>query len=316
MAYYPNRQFKSPRQFGSPQPGSRSQNDKWMVWCLLGLGLVVALAVIAWRLQVRDELRAKEKQVSALLVSADELILSNREDDAEAEMRKAFTLIPGDPRCQAVIERINKKREMIREKMETASKFAMEQAEMFAQEDIAAAKAAYDRIRLDKTLTPEAMAAAKVRIEELSGKVCSLRLPADWPTDAVLSIDDVVQSTEKNPITGISPGKHKVQFKRFGFREPPAVELEFRGLTPVPLPAIQWLPRGTKVSVVSRPTGASVWQNGKDTGKVTPCDFEDVEIGQIEFLLKHPDHADTVVTREVKDRTPVRLSVTLEPPSQ
>jgi hypothetical protein len=114
-------------------------------------------------------------------------------------------------------------------------------------------------------------------------------------------------------VTGLMPGKRDILITRFGFRDVSFKELDFNGTEPVVLPPFEWVPRGTKVSVTSSPAGAAVWYQGKDTGKVTPCTIPDVEDGPVEFLLKRADYEDATVSGEVKDRRPLKLSVTLEP---
>ena len=316
MKPIPNQQSRIPQRAAAtrraitPRP---EQGTNWLLWSLVALALATALAMIVWRLDVREQQRTTEKEVSALLESADQLIQENREDEAEAAMNKALTMIPGDVRCRAVIDRINTKRKMIHEKMASASEFALAQAEQIALGNIAGAIEAFGRIRLDNSLTPEAKKIAEERAKALKGEVCTLQLPADWPTDAVLSIDGVLKFTGKTIVTGIAPGKRMIHITRFGFREPDDMELEFLGLETLQLPTILWRPRGTKVSIMSRPAGAAVWRDGKDTGKITPCVIEDVENGQVEFILKHPKHANTPLSGEVKDRQPLKLSSTLDP---
>ena len=117
-------------------------------------------------------------------------------------------------------------------------------------------------------------------------------------------------------MSGITPGKHTVVASRFGFRDSPQVELNFRGLDPLQLPTIEWKPRGAKVFVNSRPSGAAVWWHGKDTGKITPCEILDVDDGPIEFLLKHPKYEATTLKGEVKDRQPLSVTATLKLPGE
>ena len=84
-------------------------------------------------------------------------------------------------------------------------------------------------------------------------------------------------------------------------------------LDPLPLPTVVWKLRGAKVFVKSIPSGAAVWWKGKDTGKVTPFEIEDVDDGPIEFLLKHPKYDETPLNGEVKDRQPLSMTATLKP---
>lgn len=316
MNSYPNPQSRFPRQVAAqyrPRHVRPARDTSWILWTVLGLAFAGVMALIAWRLQFQAKMKETEKNVSALLASADQLIQSDREDEAEAEVRKALDMLPGDARCQATIDRIDTKRKMIHQKKAAASDFAMTEAEQIAITDIAAAIASFGRIAQDQSFTTEAKRAATERVGKLKSGVCTLRLPGDWPADANLLIDDITKTPVKGVVDGIVHGKHTIRVTRYGYRNPAAMEMDFRGLEPLQLPVIGWQLWGAKVFVTSRPIGAAVWKNGKDTGKVTPCSFEDVDIGQVEFLLKHPKYSDTPLKGEVKDRKPMKLSVTLVP---
>lgn len=282
------------------------------LWVVLGIIVVAGAALVFWRLQVQGQQQQTEDKVVALLASADQLIQEDREDDAEAAARQALALLPGDARCTATIERIETKRKMIHEKKSNESKVKLAQAEQYALKNLDAAREELDRLRADASLTPEAQKAAAERYKELKGPVCSLRVPKELPTDAVLTLDGETKEAQNSLVTGITPGKHSVLITRFGFRDVAFNDLDFRGTEPLELPAFDWVPKGTKVSITSSPAGAAVWYMGKDTGKVTPCTIPDVEDGPIEILLKHPDYADTTVKGEVKDRRPIRLSAKLD----
>lgn len=284
-----------------------------VLWWVLGVIVLAAAGLIIWRLQVQQQQQQTDAKVVSLLESADRLILENREDDAEAATRQALELLPGDKRSLATMERINEKRKKIYEKKSDASKIALAQAEQYALTNLETARREFDRLRADASLTPEAQKAAADRMKELKGPVCSLRVPKEWQTDAILTIDGVTKEPENSMVTGLMPGKRDILITRFGFRDVAFKELDFNGTEPVVMPPFEWVPRGTKVSVTSSPAGAAVWYLGKDTGKVTPCTIPDVEDGPVEFLLKRADYEDATVSGEVKERRPLKLSVTLEP---
>lgn len=317
MPHHPKRPQMTTRRSPTPLQDRRyvvpEEKSNWLLWTFLSLLAVGAVAVVFWRLQYQDNLQKNDEKVLALLDSADQLITANREDEAEAVVSQGIGLIPGDNRCQAMIERINAKRKMILKNKTEASSAALSGAEELAKTDIGLAIDAFERVVEDKSLATETHLAAEARIAALKGGACSLRMPEDWPRDANVTIDNIAKEITNGLVTGISPGKHTVIASRFGFRDSPPVELSFRGVDPLPLPTIVWKPRGAKVYVNSRPSGAAVWWQGKDTGKVTPCEILDVDDGQVEFLLKHPTYEETSLKGEVKDRKPLSVTATLKP---
>ncbi len=317
MAPHPNRPQINPRRSPSPQQDRRyvavEKKTNWILWTFLSILVVGAVALVAWRLQYQDNLQKNDEKVLALLESADQLILANREDEAEAVASQGIGLIPGDNRCKAMIDRINAKRRLILQNKTEASNFALAGAEELAKNDIALAIEALDKVVEDDAFTTEIHLTAEKRIAALKGSVCSLLIPPDWPRDANVAIDSITKEITDGLVTGITPGKHTILASRFGFRDPPPIELDFRGIDPVKLPFIEWKPRGAKVYVKSRPSGAAVWWRGKDTGKLTPCEMVDMDDGPIEFLLKHPNYQETTLTGEVKDRQPLSVTATLKP---
>jgi formylglycine-generating enzyme required for sulfatase activity len=285
----------------------------WILWTLLVIALVAALAVIGWRLRYQQIRSENQTQAAELLESAEKLIAADQNDEAHAVAQKALALVPDNLHGLEIMQRIITKRELARQKQSAAAVTALAQAEKLAATDITAAIAAYGKIRLGPSFPPDAKTTAAERAKALQGPVCSLRMPDNWPADAALTIDDSKQDSEKPLISGITPGKHKIGITRYDFRPPPAIELDFRGTDPLPLPAIKWQPVGTKVSITSIPPGAAVWRDGKATGKATPCTLLDIDDGPIELILKLPEYADTPVKGEVKDRAPLKLAARLSP---
>lgn len=283
-----------------------------MLWVSLGVIAVGAVAVVMWRLDYQKQQDEIDKKVVALLESADKLIEENRDDEAEAATRNALALIPGDVRSQAMVERLAVKRELIRKKQSTASGFLVMRAEQLEKENLAAAIKAYEDIRVDPSATAEVKQSAAERIKAIKEGVCTLLLPDDWPADALLTIDDLSKNTVKRKIEGIVHGKRTIRITRPGYRDPAPMEVEFLTAAPVRLPAFLWKLTGAKVFVASTPSGAAVWRDGKDTGKVTPCEFEDMDDGPVEFVLKLSRFPDTPLKGEIKDRLPIKLSAKLE----
>lgn len=317
MSSYPNRQNGLPR-YGGASKSSRAnvsqRSGSPIMAILIGLCVIAAGGGILWGLKDRDRKRETERRVSAMLVSADQLVDSSQDEQAEALMREAMGLHPGDPRCQAVLDRISTKRDLFERKQANDSAYALEQARVTAETDIVGAIAAYERIREEKSLSGAARKQAAEQAASLKGGVCSMQLPAGWPPEALVSINGVECKIPPNGlIGGIVHGKRTITVSRFGYREPASLELEFRGLQAVKVPAVTWKLIGGKVKLASQPAGAQVWFNGSKLDKVTPCEIDDVDAGEVEYVLKHPDHADTVVKGEVKSRQVTRLSAELTP---
>ena len=295
-----------------PRPVRAEQNTNWLLFGSLGVIAAGALAVVMWRLDVQKQEEETGKKVVALLESADQLILENHDDEAEAAARKAMDLMPGDVRGQAVLDRINAKRDLIHKKKSAESDFSMMRAEQLEKENLKSAIEAYDAIRADKATTAEAKQAASDRAKAIRDGNCTLILPEDWPADAELSIDDMTKNTAKKKIEGIVYGKRVISIKRFGYRDPAPMEVEFVTAQPVKLPAFEWKVKGAKVFVTSTPPGAAVWKDGKNTGKVTPCEFDDIDEGTVEYVLKRSGYPDTTVSGKVEGRIPLKISGKME----
>lgn len=254
---------------------------------------------------------ANQDRVTALLDSAEALINSNQYDEADGNVKEALALIPADARGFALKTRIDSNREMELRKIEASATKALESAEKLVASDLPAAIKAFGGIIANPSFPSEVKQKAAERSGFLKGAVCCLKLPDDWPAGAVLFIDDEERKTEPRLVTGITPGKHKIRFERYQYRAPAPIELDFRTLDPVPLPEVRWRMWGTTVTVQSKPAGARIWRNGKDTGKTTPAKIEDVDDGEIGITLKMAGHADTPVKGLVKDRKPLNLSANM-----
>jgi CRISPR/Cas system-associated endonuclease/helicase Cas3 len=103
---------------------------------LLGIVLVAAVSVVVWRLQYQANWQRTDDKIMALLESAEQRIQANREDEAEAVAKQGLGLLPGDARCQKMIERINAKRQITHQRKTDASNAALAQAEQLAENEI------------------------------------------------------------------------------------------------------------------------------------------------------------------------------------
>jgi flagellar basal body-associated protein FliL len=188
MASFP--QQPAPRRSQPTQRGHLHHAPKptnWVLWILLVIILVAGISVVAWRLNYQEKFQKADDKIMALLESADELIIANRDVEAEALVQQGIGLIPGDDRCQKVIDRIDAKRQMIHQRNAEVSNAILAQAEELTKTDIVMAIEAFNKIVADNLLTPEALTNAKARIASLKGVVCSLRIPENWPNEAVLT---------------------------------------------------------------------------------------------------------------------------------
>ncbi len=279
-----------------------------MLWGALSIFASLALALGVWRLGVQKEQDDINNKVVVLLASADRLISDNHDDEAEAEARKALELMPGDVRCKAMMERVNTKREMIRKDREATSSSSMSIAAQMEKENLEEAVKTYDEISKDASSTKEVKQAAEERAKALRDGVCTLLLPDDWPADGVVTINSSIRNSAKKKVEGIGYGKQTIFITRTGYRSPAPVELEFRTVQPLRLPPFHWKLKGATVFLASKPSGAEVWLKGVNTGKVTPCEFEDVDEGPVSYELRHPKFGETFVSGNVEGRLPLKLT--------
>lgn len=312
MSSYPNRRGTVTRPGGAPRPYVPQRQSSPAIPILIGICVIAAAFGIIWVLKDRERKREADRKVAEMLVSADQFVEANQEDQAEALMKQALGIMPGDPRCKAVLDRIQAKRDMIQKKLTNNSTFALEQAEFTAKSDIVGAIDVFEKIRTEEGFTAEAKRTATERLKVLKEGACSLKLPAEWPLEAQITIDGTEVEPKDGMITGIKHGKRTVAVSRFGYREPAPLELDFRGLETLKYPNVAWKRKGGKVTIKSQPAGAQVWLAGVNTGKVTPCEFEDIDEGEVEFVLKLPKYENQSVKGEVKARQTTRLSAALK----
>lgn len=250
--------------------------------------------------------------------AADTLTLQARDafhqghlEEAANAAREALQLLPGHPEANHLLAQANTllARQQQRQQAATAALAAAEQ--LVATDDIPAALAAFLAIR-DNPEHPQAIIQqAARRVLALRSATGTLALPANWPDDARLWIDGQGQVPDNHLVSGIRLGRREITMARDGFRIPRPVMLEFRGLKPLPLPAPGWRPLGGKLSLASNPPGAAVWFRGADTGKRTPCTFEDVGPGKVEYQLKLDGHFPQVLECDVPGAGLLEKSSTL-----
>jgi serine/threonine protein kinase len=120
---------------------------------------------------------------------------------------------------------------------------------------------------------------------------------SSMPMGATVEIEGRAGQSWKAPQTvpALPPGTYKVTFSMLGFAsETRSVQVVAGARTPldVRMTAVKGF-----VIVASKPAGAQVWINGKDTGKVTPIEFL-VEPGTQSIVVRKPGFLDA--TTEIK----------------
>jgi formylglycine-generating enzyme required for sulfatase activity len=312
--------MKRPRPYragAASVPSGRTNHSNGWLFLLLFLTVTVLAARFAGpKLKERQE-RAREISTGeAALVTAGRWLEAGRINEAEKELETAARIVALDPRVVVLRERIQIARDKETARLTPVLKERMAAAEELALDDIAAAKNMLREI-IDASFTPPDLAReAAARESALAQTKCVLRFPADWPGDARVMIDGHVLTPEDGGISGIDQGVRSIRFVRPGFHNPPDLSLDFRGTRPLELPAVEWKPLPGTVRLTSVPSGAAVWRNGVDTGRTTPCTLEDVDSGNVEFVLKHSGHTDAVVRGKLLPKSTLDLSGELVvPPS-
>lgn len=109
------------------------------------------------------------------------------------------------------------------------------------------------------------------------------------PSGATVEIEGAIRQTGETPLTiaSLKPGPYKVRVHKRGYAsEARLVEVSGwkRAAVEVKLTAIQGF-----LTVTSIPEGASIWIEGKDTGKLTPAEFV-LDPAQHSIMLRKDDY--------------------------
>jgi formylglycine-generating enzyme required for sulfatase activity len=291
--------------------GSGSKSAIWVIVLILviagGIAAVVFLPdFIDWRRH-----RQMEQLAFSHNTAASAHLHAGRYDEAESSAGKALKLIPADAEAKKIIASAGILRERLRQRQETAAAALATAAGLAAADDIPAAIAAYASIRNNSSHPKEAIEQAGRELETLRAATGTLVLPDDWPDYTVLSVNGKAQPVGVLKITGLPLEPHTLTVTRAGFKDPPPVTVEFKGTRPVKMPAIAWKPVGGKVNLTSKPSGAAIWFNGKDTGRKTPFSFADVDAGKVSYQLKLLGHSDTSVGGQLASAGTLDLTTTL-----
>lgn len=270
--------------------------SRWGWWIALGIVLlIVGVLLIPW-FRARLETRDRVIEAASLVAKAQAHLDQGHVEAAELTAQEALKLVPGEAGATRIAAAAKKALQQQKER-EQRAKTAMEAAEKFVSADqLPTAISAFEAIAAKPAEFPEGIGAkATARAAELRALKGKLILPAGWPADAVITLKgETIDFT-----SGIPLGEHELIITRKGYRNPAPLRLAFNGVKPVSLPPVSWKPIGGKVTVSSVPAGAAIWIGNRNTGKVTPWTFQDVDVGKVEYILKLKGHVDKTLTADV-----------------
>jgi serine/threonine protein kinase len=132
------------------------------------------------------------------------------------------------------------------------------------------------------------------------------------PEGAQLLIDGRSDPTWVTPynLTGLAPGQHTVSVNKSGFTsESRTVDIASGSKSFLVVHLAQM---AATVSLTSDPTGASIFINGKDSGRVTPTQLT-VEKGSHSFILRKVGYLDETTTADLLPGQTFRFSPSLKP---
>lgn len=270
--------------------------SRWGWWITLGIVLlIVGVLLIPW-FRARLETRDRVFEAAALLAKAQVHLDQGHLEAAESTAQEALKLVPGEAGATRLAAAAKKALQLQKER-EQRAKTAMEAAEKLVSADqLPDAISAFEAIAAKSVEFPEGIGAkAAARAAELRALKGKLMLPTGWPADAVISL----KGEPLDITSGIPLGEHELIITRKGYRNPAPLRLAFNGVKPVPLPPVTWKPIGGEVTVSSVPAGAAIWIGNRNSGKVTPWTFQDVDVGKVEYILKLKGHVDKPVSADV-----------------
>jgi len=120
------------------------------------------------------------------------------------------------------------------------------------------------------------------------------------PEGAEISLDDRHDPTWVTPfnVSGLTPGQHLVKLSKAGFStETRSIEVTSGGKSFV---VVQLAQLTASISVTSDPTGAAVFIDGKDTGRLTPVQISVDRAGPHTLLVKKQGYLDETTTANLQ----------------
>jgi len=101
-------------------------------------------------------------------------------------------------------------------------------------------------------------------------------------------------------ITGLSPGEHIITLKKDGYEDYEVTETIVAGETLERYYILQEIPPSTgSIYIKSSPTGARIFIDGHDTGKLTPETITGLSPGEHTIKLTLPGYADYITTETI-----------------
>ena len=115
-------------------------------------------------------------------------------------------------------------------------------------------------------------------------------------------------SVPSNP-TGLAPGHHNITISKLGYApETRTVQIAPGGKSSL---SVQLVPLAAAVSATSDPPDASLWIDGKDTGRVTPAEFSVDQPGDHIFVFKKQGYLDETIAANLLTGQTFHLAPTL-----
>jgi serine/threonine protein kinase len=111
-------------------------------------------------------------------------------------------------------------------------------------------------------------------------------------------------------MTGLVPGQHTVNISKNGFSaETRNIEVASNSKSFL---VVQLAPQGATISLASQPIGATVFLDGKDTGRLTPAQFSVDKPGSHTVLLKKSGYLEETVTASLQPGQVFHFAPTLK----
>jgi len=99
-------------------------------------------------------------------------------------------------------------------------------------------------------------------------------------------------------MTGLAPGQHTVNISKSGYSaETRGIEIASNSKSFL---VVQLAPQSASISVASQPIGASIFLDGKDTGRSTPAQFSLDKPGSHTVLLRKNGYLEETVTASLQ----------------
>jgi serine/threonine protein kinase len=132
------------------------------------------------------------------------------------------------------------------------------------------------------------------------------------PAGAQIQIDGQNDSTWVTPfnLAGLNPGQHTLTISKPGYAaETRTIDV---GSGSKSFVSVQLAQLSATVSVSSEPAGASIWMDGKDTGRVTPAQISVDKAGNHSFAFKKQGYLDETTTANLQVGQTFRLAQSLK----